>query len=118
MKILNPLAKSCSEISSDAYKYCESIKKNKYEKEKLRSKKQHFLRMHRWSWPISFKNAETTGIKALRKKMTATPIPVGFSTSSGATFSLRVANFEDGKSKGSDKNLTLLIRKGGWPEHP
>ena len=31
VKIFNPLAKSCPESSSEAYKYHESIKKNKYE---------------------------------------------------------------------------------------
>ena len=31
VKIFNPLAKSCPESSSEAYKYHESIEKNKYE---------------------------------------------------------------------------------------
>ena len=33
VKIFNSLAKSCPESSSEAYKYHESIKKNKYNKE-------------------------------------------------------------------------------------
>ena len=63
LKIFNQQLNNCPESSSEAYMYQESIKMSTYEQRITEVEKATFcsgcLCMHCWSWPISFKSAET-----------------------------------------------------------
>ena len=45
LRISNPFSKICPESGSEAYKYHESIKKNKYEQRITELENKHFVRL-------------------------------------------------------------------------
>ena len=69
VKIFIPLAKSCPESSSEAYKYHESIKKNKYEQRLTEVEKGTFCPLKQLASKLSARKRTATLISYLRTKI-------------------------------------------------